>query len=76
MEEIEKGDKEKEDMIIEAQAQLILEEEKEGDREKEIITHGVTMREKEDGVLKEEGWILAMGAVEENAQRPKVIGGL
>ena len=70
MEEIEKGDREKEAMIIGAPVQLIVEEVKEGDREKEVITPGVTMREKEDGVMKEEGMILAMGAVEKNAQRP------
>ena len=47
-----------------------MEEEEEGVKEKEIMKPGAIMMEEEEEIKTEEGMMLAMGAVEKNAQRP------
>ena len=71
----EKEDKEKEarapeDRGREALVPLIVEEEEEVGRGKEATVHGVIVVEEEEGVMRREGMMLAMGAAEKFAQRP------
>ena len=47
-----------------------MEEEEEEVRENEVIAPGVIMVKEEEGDMREEGMMLAMGAVEKIAQRP------